>query len=451
MKKKSVIKLLTILIVALAGLALAQADRDALITDFIEGFTGGTVPLEEATGEVREFTLEVTRINTEIAPDVFVEQWAFGFTGEEPSVPGPEIRVKQGDLVRITLNNTDILPHTIHPHGIISLAQEMDGVPATSRYVMPGESYTYEFVATNPGTHAYHCHVQTNLHLDFGMYGAIIVEPSDDSAKVWDKEFSMVVDEWDSNQDPNAAIHESNPNYFLVNGKAFPLTEPFEVLEGETALFRITNVGYEPHALHLHGMSFLVVAKDGYDLPQPYQGDILAIAPGERLDILIKGRDGIFPFHDHRVDMVTNNGVYPGGMLALIIGSEARTVSDSPLSIYAQVQVEAQAEASTMMTEVAAEGPLVRIVNFGFDTPELRIKAGTTVTWVNEDPVGHTVTEGIPGNDPAGRAFDSSRQAEGDPIMMEQGDTWSYTFNEPGEYAYYCLPHPFMTAKVIIE
>ncbi|THF68170.1 hypothetical protein E7T06_17710 [Deinococcus sp. Arct2-2] len=146
-------------------------------TDLIQHFTQrptGTVPVSQYTGQVREFTLEVRRVTTELSPGVPVEQWAFGFPGQSASVPSLELRVRQGDLMRITLVNTQDQPHTLHLHGVTSLAQEMDGVPHTSGVVLPGKSFTQEFVATKTGTYAYHCHQQTNVHLDMVLYGALI-------------------------------------------------------------------------------------------------------------------------------------------------------------------------------------------------------------------------------------------------------------------------------------
>lgn len=71
-----------------------------------------------------------------------------------------------------------------------------------------------------------------------------------------------------------------------------------------------------------------------------------------------------------------------------------------------------------------------------YSTNELVIPVGTTVTWTNDDGVMHTVTA-------ADGSFDSG--------FLEQGDTWSYTFDEPGEFEYFCSPHPWMRAKVIVE
>lgn len=267
------------------------AAHDSLIRDFVAA-PNGTVPLKNFTGQVREFTLEVHETMSEITPGVRVKQWAFGFPGQPPSVPGPELRVKVGDLVRITLRNTTDRAHSIHLHGITSLAQGMDGVPHTSQAVLPGQSFSYAFVATDAGTHMYHCHVETNLHLDMGMYGALIVEPRD--KPIWAKDHVLMLDEWDSHQDPDVIPHRTNPNYFLVNGRSYPLIPDLQIPQGEVHLIRLLNIGQEVHSMHLHGMTFLVVAKDGQDLPLPYRADTVLIAPGERYDLLVKGRTAPF-------------------------------------------------------------------------------------------------------------------------------------------------------------
>jgi plastocyanin len=67
----------------------------------------------------------------------------------------------------------------------------------------------------------------------------------------------------------------------------------------------------------------------------------------------------------------------------------------------------------------------------------LTVKVGTTVTWTNNDPGQmHTVTE-------VNGGFDSG--------FINTGDSWSYTFEEAGEFEYYCMPHPWMRAKLIVE
>lgn len=450
----------------------------------------GTVTADSGEREVKHFILEIHEIDHELVDGVTVKAWAFGFPGEEPTVPGPEIRVTEGDLVKITLRNMDRQPHTIHSHGITTVAQSMDGVPHTSLQLMPGEEYTYEFVAPSPGTHMYHCHVQTYLHMDMGMYGPFIVEPRDTENQLWDKDFVLTLDEWDSNQNHLAPLHDPDYNYFLINGKAFPDIEPIEILPGEVALVRLINAGYLHHSMHLHGNDFLVIAKDGNDLESPYVADTLPIAPGERYDILIKGRDGDFPFHDHYVQHVTNDGIYPGGMHMMILGGQEKLFRSGERPKAAPIgsdpTVDEEAARTTAMRssrtgsagssahsaaghsgashgaashgghgaasidpETVYEGSVeISIDTLAYSPEKLRVKAGTTVTWVNNDLLPHTVTAGRPQDPPASRLFDSSNGSLAVEDMIQPGESWSYTFDKPGEYAYFCLPHPFMTGVI---
>ncbi len=438
---------LAALLALLGAPAPAQADaapsREQLIRQF-ELKPVGTVPVEQATGQVREFTLEVHRIQAEIAPGVKVEQWAYGFPGQTPTVPGPELRVTQGDLVRVTLVNTFDQPHTIHLHGIVSLAERMDGLTE----VLPGETYTYEFVATDAGTFAYHCHFQTNLHLDMGMYGALIVEPRDPDKRVWQDEHTLILDEWDSHQDtdPAHAVHKPTPNYFLVNGKASPLIPDVDVKPGQVTLLRFINLGYEVHSLHLHGMTFLEVAKDGHDLPVPIEADTLLIAPGERYDLLVKGRDGDFVMHDHIGAHATNDGVYPGGIHFMVHGGSPLDEHGKPDPTAATLghdhmggmPMGAAPDVHSQPLLTDADTPTVRIAGFKFTPPLLRVKAGTTVTWQNADFASHGLNLRAPDGTEVSRP-------------LTRGSRASLKLDQPGVYTYHCLPHPFMTGTIVVE
>jgi len=83
----------------------------------------------------------------------------------------------------------------------------------------------------------------------------------------------------------------------------------------------------------------------------------------------------------------------------------------------------------------AQSGNGVAVQAFVFDSAEITVPAGTTVTWTNNDPVAHTVTD-------VNQAWDSG--------LFESGATFSKTFTEPGEYSYYCIPHPTMIGKVVV-
>jgi plastocyanin len=91
----------------------------------------------------------------------------------------------------------------------------------------------------------------------------------------------------------------------------------------------------------------------------------------------------------------------------------------------------------------------VRIENFDY-LPDVLVAEGTTVTWIQIDAAPHTVTEGPPGKPAEERVFDSSGQAEGDYEEMFPGDTYSFTFEEAGDYEYHCIPHPYMRGRVVV-
>jgi len=269
-------------------------------------------------GRVKEFAIDIQEVQHELIEGVEVTVWAFNGT-----LPGPLLKVTEGDLVRVHFTNTHHQPHTIHWHGIY-VDQKYDGVPHTSLAVMPGETYVYEFEAARAGTFMYHCHVDSYRHIDMGMYGGIVIEPKGE--KFWDQEYTLILDDWDSNIEPMALNYEPDHNHFIVNGKAFPAAPTLPIKVGEATLVRLINAGYNNYAMHLHGPHFEVVATDGHPLPMPYSKDTVDIAPGERYDIVIRPtKAGMYPFHAHNIQYVRNNGVYPGGIHLMfdIIDDEA--------------------------------------------------------------------------------------------------------------------------------
>lgn len=306
---------------AMAHLLTPSWSLDHVVEEMKRTWLGETVPAEEATGELREFRMHVSEIDHEIKPGVVVKAWAFGLEGEPATVPGPTLRVKEGDRVRIHLTNNSTQPHSIHSHGVNSVDMLNDGVPHISgAYVMPGQSFTYEYVAKEAGTHWYHCHVQTSLHQPMGMYGALIVEER--AKPAYDKEFVQILSEWDTKRDHSDPTYKPQYDYFLVNGKAGGEVPDMLVREGEIARVRFINAGFESHYMHLHGTQFVIIAKDGAPVPLPQRADTLTIGPGETYDVLVKGRDGVWPWHDHNSLAVTDAGVYPGGMLLHVRGYE---------------------------------------------------------------------------------------------------------------------------------
>ena len=303
-----------------------------------------------------EFTLVANEASLSITDKFKVVAWTFN-----GSVPGSEIRVKQGTPVKITLKNELPEPTSIHWHGI-TVPNQMDGIPGvTQDAIQPGKSFTYEFTPTVPGTYMYHSHQDSLKQVDKGLYGAFIVEPA---KKTYDKDYTLMLDEWIS--DPNASMEGMNTgsnrmngmagmdnnnnsiknnsrqnttnasnmvddmsmyDVYTINGKSGKGIKPIQVKKGEKVRLRLVNTGILPHNIHLHGQSFKVVATDGIDINQPKEikGQLITIAPGERYDIeFTADNPGKWDLESHDPDQKAAKG-----MTAFIQYDGANKTTDS--------------------------------------------------------------------------------------------------------------------------
>lgn len=248
----------------------------------------------------------------------------FAFNGQ---VPGPLLYVDEGDDVTVTVNNMTAMSHTIHWHGLLQKDNwKMDGVPGvTQEAIKPGDSFTYHFKAEPAGTLWYHCHVNTNEHVDLrGMWGPLIVRPKHPTAleKTVNKEFVMMLSEWDSkwaDKPGSGGLPSDHPDYFTINGKAFPDVQPLRVDKGDVVRIRLIGTGDEVHSIHLHGHDFLIAFKDGQPLANPILADTVLIAPGERDDLIFKADNpGRWMIHDHMESHTVNGDQPMGGMMTVL-------------------------------------------------------------------------------------------------------------------------------------
>lgn len=111
------------------------------------------------------------------------------------------------------------------------------------------------------------------------------------------------------------------PNFFTINGRSYPATEPIEVKAGERVLLRLVNAGQLEHPLHLHGTAFRVVARDGHPTRDRGLRDTITLASGERADIAFKLPPGKWAFHCHIGHHLTNDGEGPGGLMTVLEAS----------------------------------------------------------------------------------------------------------------------------------
>ncbi|MGH2658696.1 MAG: multicopper oxidase family protein [Actinomycetota bacterium] len=248
---------------------------------------------QPAAGEVREFSLTVGRMRWELAPGEVTE--AYAYNGQ---MPGPELRVKEGDTVRVRVTNALGEPTTIHWHGV-DVPAGMDGVPGLSQEpIAPGSTFTYEFVAKPAGTRWYHAHVNELVQQGGGLAGALIIEPRE-STSASEREYVVMAQQWlrssgerPSGESPGMGMsrmdgdRSSEDDRFTVNGKAYPNATPLVVRQGERVRLRLINAGTTAtQVFALAGHQLIVTHTDGNALSVPVPVDTVPLGVGERADV----------------------------------------------------------------------------------------------------------------------------------------------------------------------
>ena len=309
----------------------AQAMRDMAAVDprdvvgrFDLNARGDRELTPRTEGGVKVFDLETSVIQWAILPGVMVDAYAFN-----SQVPGPRLHFRHGDRVRINVTNRLPETTTVHWHGLI-LPNVMDG-PAhiTQEPIENGTLYRYEFTAVQSGTYLYHTHDHVDRQQSLGLYGAMIIDSNEDDPSLRaDHEYTLLLQEWLLREGltyPAMPMDGAMPNYFTINGRAFPATDTIPMRLGETLKVRFvgSNNGFI-HPMHIHGGPFRVVAVDGQTLEPSarYDADTINVGPGQRFDVIWKARNpGKWLIHCHIGHHTTNNNVemQGGGGLMMII------------------------------------------------------------------------------------------------------------------------------------
>lgn len=200
--------------------------------------------------------LETTEVLSEIAPGITYNYWTFNNT-----VPGPMVRIKQGDIVEVTIYNKET---NLHHHNVDFHAATGPGGGGAVSIVNPGETKTFRFKALSPGLFVYHCAVPNMaVHMAHGMYGMILVEPTEGLPKV-DKEFYIMQGElytvgaigrtglqiFDAQK-----MMDGNPSYMTFNGRTAGLAGKMEAKVGDKIRMFVGNGGVS------HNSSFHIVGE----------------------------------------------------------------------------------------------------------------------------------------------------------------------------------------------
>jgi nitrite reductase (NO-forming) len=249
------------------GLTAARRSRVSEVVDFAvtrtatsPAFDARVAPATNAT--VRTFRIPVTHDTIEIAEGVRYEGWTFGGT-----VPGPVIRVRQGDRVRVVLINASPMGHSIDFHAA--------RIPmnVAFRTINPGDSLVFEFEARDPGAYMVHCGTPPVLmHIMQGMYLPIIVDPQGGWPGDVDREFIIVQSEFYTGEAHGGhapmdwqRAADARASYVVFNGRAGQYAaHPLQVAEGDRVRFFVVNAGPSLRSdFHVVGAIFDRVYLDG--------------------------------------------------------------------------------------------------------------------------------------------------------------------------------------------
>jgi len=261
-------------------------------TQILRDFDYGATSRMADGRTLREWHIYASDEDIEVAPGVIFPAWTFN-----SRVPGPTLRCREGDRLRVTFTNGSAHPHTMHFHGIHPA--EMDGVPEVGLgLIEPGRTVTYEFDAIPFGLHLYHCHAAPLAeHIARGMYGTFVIDPATPRPPA--DEMIMVMHGY------NTTFDGEGNQLYAVNGIPFHyMHEPVRVKRNELVRIYLVNIlEFDPiNSFHLHG-NFFDYYPTGTRLEPAEFTDTVVQAQGQRGICEMRFRyPGQYMFHAHKTE-----------------------------------------------------------------------------------------------------------------------------------------------------
>ena len=405
------------------------------------------------TGEVRRFELTTRSDTINIGDNVTFEGFTFNGT-----MPGPQMEVNEGDTVEITVINEDSVTHGLSIHA--ANAQ-------TSNYVgniAPGETRTLTFQADYPGVYMYHCAPGGHgimAHTMGGQFGMMVVEPQqryrmeqelgrEPDLKVYLIQHEVYADGRD--------FFDGKALYVMFNGETFRyVRDPIPARPGDFVRFYYLNVGPNltstfhavggiwddiyyggnPNNL-MHGTQSVVSGPtDSWviDWIVPDEGPFTLVSHAFGTQA-IKGAVGVL---DSREDAPRVGEIRSEGLGTAPVEDPRRFVSPFGLG------------SETLDVPVryrSGDRTLIQMVGNSYYPKRAEVPVGTTVTWVNEDVFDMLEGELTGKHDVVVVLADGDERFRSE--LLDHAETFSTTFNEPGEYEYICSIHPYMRGKITI-
>jgi len=422
------------------------------------------IPTAPSSSDRVVITLVTQEVLGQLASGVTYTYWTFNGT-----VPGPFIRLREGQVVEMHIKNlaNSTMTHSIDSHAILGT-----GGGSVYSQTPPGMESIFQFTAMRAGLFMYHCATaDIPTHIANGMYGLILVEPKGGLPKV-DREFYVAQGEFYT-QGPfgeqghqafsYAKANAETPEYVVFNGRVGALTGngTMKAKVGETIRIFFLNAG--PNLIssfHVIGGILDRVYVEGSIVSPPLMNVQTTLVPaGGSVMVEFKAEvPATLTLVDHALFRIHRGAV---GMIAIegpsnpAIFSSIKNATTGPVVDQHQMNMTSMTETTTTNASVPANSTNVQVTieNYAYTPADVTVTVGTTVTWVNKDQIGHTVTEGDPeaAKPAAQRFFDSSNEATtGKPVVIQPGESWSFTFTQPGTYDYYCIPHPYMKGHITV-
>ena len=389
------------------------------------------------------------------ANGITTDMWGFRIAGEEDITcgsPGPVLRGRVGDVANITLTN---LATNTHPHNIDFHAVTGEGGGAADLTVNPGESATIQVRLLYPGAFMYHCAFgDVPVHIAHGMVGMFIVDPEVPLPEV-DHEWAIMQSEWyvgEPGDDGEAlfdrdALFNEEPRFVTFNGRTDALIgdNTLSMNVGERGRIYFVNEGlnldsnFHPIGSHWDLVYPEAATHQANRAIRGSQSTLVVAGGGTVVEI-----DALVPSTVLLVDHALVRTFYKGAIGTIVISGSANPEIFGTFGAGADDGEGNDGDTAAVEVSIAKDSFLPENAENSYDPMDLTVSVGTTVRWTNNDSVAHTVTSGTSDGTigTSDGIFDSS--------FMNSGDTFEYTFTEPGTYTYFCRPHPWMRGTVTV-
>jgi nitrite reductase (NO-forming) len=381
------------------------------------------------------------------------------------SVPGQTIIVQEGDIVEMRIENRGKVPHGASIHAAYTQTSKHVG------NVAPGETKSVVFRATVPGVYMYHCAPGGHaipMHVLFGQYGMLVVEPKDVKYKLEEElghgpDVNVYLIQHEFYASGKDAI-EGNPLYTAFNGKIFRyVEEPIVAKPGDYVRIHYLNIGPNlTTTFHLVGIVWDYVYWQGHPEAVMKGGQTVTSGPSDSwvIEFRVPPAEGAYLMLDHSVGSTSRGAI--GVLVADRNAQTPITVLADGVKYGADEIKEMRGKAKRTISPFdIGNSPADDVVSFGSDVKEVKvqiignsfypkvieIEPGTKVTWTNEDVFTFMAGE-FSGIHNAVGVEGPERFAT---PMLAHAEAGSHVFTKPGENEYICTPHPYMRGKIIVR